>query len=150
MWYGKSQKPSNTQFAIMIIAIGISQMNSIFHNSLIGIMLLFSPGMALSEEWKTSSYSQRYEYDFSDTTIVNCIANASLVLAEYNLNTGQNTVSNKDGSISFIFGWSKDLKTNVEIGCDSKENMTYLTYASYTNEPEKAFDEFISISKESW
>ena len=95
-------------------------------------------------------YSQSYDYDFKASTLINCIAGATKVLAEYKLDKGINTDSSDDNKYASVYGWNEDERITVTIQCRVKENETVLTIANYTDNGKKAYELFEKIREARW
>jgi len=54
------------------------------------------------------SYSQSYNYDFRNSSVVNCIANATKVLTQFGLDKKINTNASEDGKFASVWGWSEE------------------------------------------
>ena len=96
------------------------------------------------------SYSQSYNYDFRNSSVVNCIANATKVLTQFGLDKKINTNASEDGKFASVWGWSEDMRMTAEIECNATENESNLVFASYTDNSDSAFQFFERLREAKW
>jgi cell division septum initiation protein DivIVA len=113
-------------------------------------LIVGSVDYSFASENTTYMFSASFSYDFADTTVLNCIANASRILSRYELDRNQYTESDESGKRAVIFGWSEDAKSTIAIECDSENNTSQLNYATYTDSHEKSLEIYNKIESDDW